>query len=226
MKSLLETTLNTRELGGFMTASGKETKHFSLIRSDEVCFPNDNDIEFLHDKGITAVIDFRTLPEVERKPCGLTAERGFDYHNFSIVSGSVHSPTPEDVPLCSMEIAADPAMTEIFRTIANVHGGVLFHCKAGKDRTGTVTAILLSFAGVSDRDIIDDYVLTGVMNKERFERYISNDPNAKREVVFPTEHFMKEFLRLFREKYSDSENYLRMIGLTDSELEKLKNKLI
>lgn len=52
-----------------------------------------------------------------------------------------------------MEIAHADCIKGVFKTIANSPGGVLFHCTAGKDRTGVVSAILLALVGVSDEDI-------------------------------------------------------------------------
>ncbi len=60
----------------------------------------------------------------------------------------------EEVPVSYMEIASAACMKDVFKTIANASGGVLYHCTAGKDRTGVVSAILLSFLGVSEEDII------------------------------------------------------------------------
>ena len=52
----------------------------------------------------------------------------------------------------------------VFKTIVNAPGGVLFHCTAGKDRTGVVSAILLTLVGVSDEDIVYDYAISREFN--------------------------------------------------------------
>lgn len=80
----------------------------------------------------------------------------------------------------------------------------MFNCTAGKDRTGVVSAILLLHAGVSDMDIIDNYVLTKEYGRERLELVHKNFPEVDMNIVTPCEIFMKEFLRLFREEYADT----------------------
>lgn len=49
---------------------------------------------------------------------------------------------------------------EIFKILANAEGGVLFHCTAGKDRTGVIAALLLGICEVSENDIIANYEVT------------------------------------------------------------------
>lgn len=71
-----------------------------------------------------------------------------------------------------MEIAHAVCMREIFKTIANAKSGVLFHCTAGKDRTGVVSAILLALVGVADEDIVYDYAISREFNKQRIEAFL------------------------------------------------------
>lgn len=70
----------------------------------------------------------------------------------------------------------DDAITNIFRTMANSIGGVLFYCQEGKDRTGVISALLLLLAKVSDIDIYADYEISNVYlydkeSKSRFVRF-------------------------------------------------------
>ena len=226
VQSLLKTTQNTRELGGYKTKEGMVTRYESIFRSDVQNYPNEEDCEYLISKNITTIIDMRGQKDVDRKPSGFAGRSGFQYYNFQITEGSGVPESVEAVPVSYMGIAKAKAMPEIFKCIANAKKGVMFNCTAGKDRTGVVAALLLLHAGVSDKDIIDNYVLTKEYGKERLELVHKNFPEVDMNIVTPCEMFMEEFLRLFREEYGDTSTYFRSIGLSEGEIEALRDKLL
>lgn len=224
--SLLKTTQNTRDLGGYRTKAGTLTKEHALIRSDVQNYPNEDDYSYLRTHGITTIIDMRGVKDVTRKPSGFAEKEGFAYYNFQIEEGSGVPESVAAVPVSYMKIASAKAMPDIFRCIANAKTGVMFNCTAGKDRTGVVSAILLLFAGVSDKDIIENYVITKEYGKERLELIHKNFPEVDMKIVTPCEMFMEEFLQLFKEKYGDAESYFKSIGLVDEEIQRIRNKLL
>ena len=87
-KSLLETTQNTRDLGGYETCYGRKTKSFSVLRSDRQGYASDRDKKFLVNHDITTVIDMRTEEDVKKKPSSLTNVKGMTYYNFPVYEGS------------------------------------------------------------------------------------------------------------------------------------------
>lgn len=223
--SLLETTQNTRDLGGYLTMSGTLTREGILIRSDVQNYPNDRDFEYLQTHGITTIIDMRGSKDVERRPSGFADKEGFDYFNFQVDEGSGVPKSREMVPVSYLNIAQAKAMPDIFRCMANVKNGLMFNCTAGKDRTGVVSAILLLHAGVRDEDIVENYLLTKEYGKERLELVHKNFPEIDMSIVTPCEMFMEEFLRLFREKFGDTQTYFKSLGLDEIEIQKLREKL-
>ena len=79
-KSLLETTLNTRDLGGYQSElSGKRLKSWSILRSDVQNYPSDHDISLLKKHNILTIIDMRGKKDVLRKPSGFADKEGFVY---------------------------------------------------------------------------------------------------------------------------------------------------
>ena len=224
--SLLQTTQNTRDLGGYRTKEGTLTIEGRILRSDIQNFPSEEDFAYLESKGITTIIDMRGQKDVDRKPSGFAGKDGFTYYNYQIDEGSGVPESVEAVPKSYMLIAKAPAMPEVFRCIAHAKTGVMFNCTAGKDRTGVVAAILLLHAGVSDRDIIDNYVLTKEYGRERLELIHKNFPEVDMNIVTPCEMFMEEFLRLFRGEYGDTDTYFRSLGLDETEIGKIRDKLI
>ncbi len=223
--SLLKTTQNTRDLGGYIKNNDKFTKEKVLLRSDVQNYPSEEDYAYLKKHGITTIIDMRGAKDVARKPSGFAGKEGFEYYNFQIDEGSGVPESVAAVPKSYVDIASAKAMPEVFRCIANTASGVMFNCTAGKDRTGVVSAILLLHAGVNDKDIIDDYVLTKEYGRERLELVHKNFPGIDMNIVTPCEMFMKEFLRLFREKYADTSTYFRKLGLSEDEIKALQDKL-
>lgn len=226
VQSLLKTTQNTRDLGGYRTCNGTLTRYERILRSDVQNYPSEEDFEYLISKNITTIIDMRGQKDVDRKPSGFADRNDFEYYNLQIIEGSGVPESVEAVPESYMGIAKAKAMPDVFKCIANAKTGVMFNCTAGKDRTGVVAAILLLHAGVGDKDIIDNYVLTKEYGKERLELVHKNFPEVDMNIVTPCEMFMEEFLRLFREEYGDTSAYFRRIGLSEGEVKALRNKLL
>ena len=69
-------------------------------------------------------------------------------------------------------------------------------CTAGKDRTGVVSAVLLSLAGVSDEDIVDDYVISRELNKDRLQAFLEEHPEVDINTVMPNESNIKAVLKV------------------------------
>ena len=223
--SLISTTQNTRDLGGYMTKEGTLTKEESILRSDIQNFPSEEDFEYLRTRAITTIIDMREKKVADRKPSSFAGREDFMYFNFQINEWRDVPKSMEEVPKRYMSIASSKAMTDVFKCIANAKAGVMFNCTAGKDRTGVVAAILLCHAGVSDRDIIENYVLTKEYGKQRLELVHKNFPELDMSIIIPCEMFMEEFLRMFKEEYGNTEKYFKMIGLSDKEIRLIREKL-
>lgn len=225
-ESLLETTLNTRELGGYRTRQGNMTKVDTLLRSDEQKQLSSRDIAYLSERQITTIIDMRTKKVTSHLPSPFANKTPFAYHNIPIEEGSGVPESMEAVPVSYMNIAGSANMRQIYRSIAQAPQGVLFHCSAGKDRSGVVSAILLLLAEVGDKDIIENYMMTKEYNAKRFALARKNYPDVDINIIIPREEFILRFLQLFREKYGNAENYMRSIGVLSEEIERIRGKLL
>ena len=225
-KSLLETTMNTRDLGGHQCINECTTKFNQIFRSDKQNYPNDRDLTFLKKNGITTIIDLREAASIKASPNAFEKKEGFTYYNFPIEEGSQVPESVEAVPGSYMDIAAAPVLKEVFTTMAETETGVMFNCSAGKDRSGVVTAIILMLCGVKDEEIVEDYMLTKEYNKERFKMAAIHHPNLDLNIIIPRESYIMDFMKLFREKYGTVEEYFRSIGVSDEIREKLKHKLV
>lgn len=223
---LLKTTLNTRELGGYRTRQGKMTKDHTLLRSDEQKQISSEDTAYLLERQITTIIDMRTKKFTSHLPSPFVSREPFSYHNIPIEEGSGVPESIEAVPFSYLKIAEAANMRQIYQCIAHAPQGVLFHCSAGKDRSGVVSAILLLLADVRDRDIIENYMMTKEYNVKRFALARQNHPELDINIIIPREEFIIRFLQLFRGKYRDAENYMRRIGVLPEEIEMIRGKLV
>ncbi len=225
-KSLLGSTLNTRELGGYRTEQGTCTRNYSLIRSDEIKSLHRKDIAWLCDHHITTIIDMRCQKDIKNLPNPLRKMPQFYYFSIPIEEGSGVPQSTAAVPVGYMEIAAAANISRVFRQIAHAPDGVLFHCSAGKDRTGVVSAILLMLAGVSEEDIIQNYMMTKEYSRERFDLIHQKFPDLDMNIIIPNETYMAQFLHLFQENYGDAQSYLRSLNISPEEIQKIRAKLL
>ena len=117
--SMLNTTQNTRELGGYQTVYGVPTREMTVIRSDVQCCPDEEDCLFLKTNGITTIIDMRGAKDVLKKPSGFCGREGFTYYNFPIDEGSGIPASVDEVPKSYMRIASAKSVSDVFVCIAN-----------------------------------------------------------------------------------------------------------
>ena len=79
---------------------------------------------------------------------------------------------------------------------------------------------------VKEDEIVADYMLTKECNRERMKLVMVHHPEVDLNIVIPNESYIKDFMRMFREKYGSAEGYMKSIGLDDETIGKLRNKLL
>ena len=127
-QSLLSSTTNTRDLGGFPISEGRWTQRNRIWRSDAPVVFCETDEQRLKGLNITTIIDLRTDSEAEHKPCAYAGCSGFAYQHFPITAGSVPPDTLEEVPFTYLQIAQQREAAEAIHAIASAETGVLFCC--------------------------------------------------------------------------------------------------
>ena len=225
-KSLLSCSCNTRELGGIKTTDGSISKNCVFWRSDVPVNPTSDDVEKLLANRITAVIDMRTEGERLKTPNTLADMAEFEYHHFPVTEGSGVPERLEAVPLSYMSIAAAENMPKVMKVLAEAEKGVLFHCTAGKDRTGVVSAIILMACGADRDDIVSDYVVSREYNKEKLKAFLAAHPDVDKNIVLANEKSMNGFIDLFTERFGTVEGYFEAIGSSAEYADMIRNKLI
>jgi protein-tyrosine phosphatase len=224
---LLSSTLNTRDLGGYPIDYGKVTTYKSFLRSDVPTKVSDDDIELLASNNITTIVDLRSDAETKSKPCALKNYVNFDYYHCKLYGDGYLPESTAEVPISYFKIVDEQkTILNTMRIFAKAKGGVLFHCTAGKDRTGVISALLLLLAGVSKIDILADYQISRVYLDSMLQQFCESNKIVDINIVTPKIEYMEKFLNMFQNKYNSVEEYFSQITLSSSEIMQLKKKLI
>lgn len=226
----LEGAENTRELGGYPTKTGKCTNFHVYIRSSKLTDLTKKDNEFLKEYGVTDIIDLRGSTSIQKtfvSDDNYNPEY-FKFHYIPLSNTKVESYIREN------EFSKDfnfgigygyilenkEKIKEVFDVLASAKGAVLYHCTAGKDRTGIVSALILGLCGVKDEDIIANYLVTSIYISSA--KYMSTySENMKRSDAL----FISTFINELRSKYGSFESYLLSCDISKENLEKIKNKI-
>jgi protein-tyrosine phosphatase len=180
--------LNGRDLGGYVTRDGEQTRWKSLLRADDLVRLTSEGVEALLDYGVRTVIDLRWPAEAESRPSAFQLDPNLaQYVHISLLGKSSEawrSLRPEvtkEMWNCAVLDCAQNALCEVMRTIAHAsEDGVLFHCVSGKDRTGVVAAVLLALADVVPEAIAYDYALT---TDNLLDAYLAANPDDERGTI-------------------------------------------
>ncbi|RJP33727.1 MAG: tyrosine-protein phosphatase [Candidatus Omnitrophota bacterium] len=151
-------TSNTRDAGGYLARDGTRIKKGLIYRSDRLAALTETDCILLRNTGVRAVIDLRSDGEIldVPDPACLTDFARYIHHPIVIRSLSTY----EEIYIDIVTTFA-PSIKEVFHRIADPGNlPVLYHCTAGKDRTGIITALLHVLLGVSRDDVMYDYLLS------------------------------------------------------------------
>lgn len=222
-----ELTMNTRDLGGYKTLDNQETKYFRFIRSDALTYITEEEKDFLIEHNITLSIDLRTEYVINKIPSPFFKDPRFEYHSFPLQEGSGIPLTDQNASSLYMGMVKNyDTFRKIFTLIASTDKNIIFNCTAGKDRTGILSFLLLGLVNVSEKDILDDYEISSENIYSSIRKIIKHNPSFPKNLGYSKRIYLQDFLEMFKKKYGDVENYLRVIGLEQKQIDKIKNKLI
>lgn len=175
---------NFRDVGGYTTADGHTVRTGVVYRSNKLSGLTDADLQTLTGLNVTLDVDLRNVverhDEPDRVPAGaryqvadvVNLDHGLRFHDNATVTllkalaagllnGSDNLGQSIGYPFMVDFVGADYAFGDLLRAIAgNGSGAVVFHCSAGKDRTGWGTAVLLSILGVPRATVEADFMLS------------------------------------------------------------------
>ncbi len=221
---------NCRDIGGFLTVDNKVVKNNVFIRSDNLTDINQEEIDFLQSYGVQAVIDFRHQNEIDHAPDPFANHPKIDYFNIAILDHAQF--TLEDLNRIKLSdlyisISENKAfIKQVFDTFARYDQAILYHCMAGKDRTGVITALLYKLVGVADIDIIADYEVSFTY---LVPKYIGRDEDVTemyQDLFSSRPETMETFLNYLNFKYPDILDYFLSKDISMETIEIIKRKLL
>jgi len=235
----LEGCLNFRDLGGYPTADGRTVRWWQVYRSDALHHLTSADVARVRDElGIAAVVDLRSTAELRGEGRGPLANEPIGFHHLPLFDGREARPEnwPAIVTLADRyfllaEIAQVP-IARLITVLAEAGGPVVYHCAAGKDRTGVVSAVLLGLLGVRDEVIVADYAATQENLEAIIERLMAAKGYQTMLSALPPDTLHAEaetmvaFLASMRERYGSMRGYARAAGVTDALVERLAERLL
>jgi protein-tyrosine phosphatase len=229
---------NFRDLGGYRTADGQAlVRRQHLFRSDHLGNLEADDIQLLSGKlrERVRVLDLRGVTERESAVCALD---GVTVHSLSIeptivqtladLTDAGHKLTQADV-VGHMQDTYRGFVRQNTHRFASLFGFLLesddplvFHCTAGKDRTGFAAALILLALGVSHDDVMRDYLLTNQRLKPKYE-WKGLAPEVAQVLYRVQPEFLDAAFEAVQQKYGSVESYLREgLGVREAERARLK----
>jgi len=180
---------NFRDLGGYRTRSGQPVRWGRVFRADALHGMSTADLALYADLGLSAVYDLRVEEERTELPNPVPSRV------FTILGRPSEDAAPPPPPTTATSEAGEQFLYELYAgliqhaavqigelfTSLSQEGGLpaVFHCHAGKDRTGLVAALLLDALGVDRGLILDDYELTA-----RYRRRTDQEPTFQRLIEY------------------------------------------
>jgi len=230
----VEGSFNVRDLGGYAVAGGRVTKHRRFLRAGSLAGLTKRGRQALLDAGARCVIDLRSAHEICAFPNALQNDGEFEYHHIPMldyIRSSGNSGATDNFP-ASMEDLYIGLLEESGAQFRRVFGlfadsrydCTIFHCTAGKDRTGVIAMLLLDLAGTDSASIAEDYSYS-----EALQTYVpqEDDPSGFPMFVFYSKpQTMLAVLARLHERYGGARGYLSHIGVTPGQIESVLDKFL
>ena len=239
----LEGTYNVRDLGGYRTADGRTTRWGTFLRADSLHRLPAESQAALVDYGIRTAVDLRGSSEVEERPDVFSGSSDVAYYHRNLLGDELlaevdntNEETGEGIARSYIEWLdlLQSRFREVLVTLAEPQARpALFHCAGGKDRTGTVSALLLGIAGVPPETIAEDYGLSAPF---LWQRYLDSDPPPEESPrMFTWQDYqarycppeaMLKVLQHLEVQYGGVDGYVRSIGLTEDQIDSIRKALV
>ena len=242
----LQGAANFRDLGGYLTQDGKQVKWGKMYRSADISKLTDADLKIVSSLNIKIICDLRGEKEVEAAPDRLP--QGTDRILLSAGSENIGGASSYMKYLKSPE-TADSMMVAFYSRTDHLKAkykpmfdrllalqpdqALMFHCTAGKDRTGVGAALVLTALGVDKATVMQDYEATNEYRKTSNEQYIKMmtsqgiSETAARNLMAANPKYLASAFEAISKKYGSVDAFLeKEMELTAEKRNILKAKFL
>lgn len=246
----LKNLVNFRDLGGKVGYNGKTVKYERLLRSGQVVGLSKQEKSFLLDNyNLKNIVDFRDDREVTTTPDDDVANTKY-FHIDIMKDTKVKAINMQNIKEHRSPVEMRKFMLDVYSSIMTNEisqkgyhdfvqillkeqaGSTLFHCFAGKDRTGIAAAIVLHILGVSKEDIIKDYLQTNQQRQEANQAIIAGlvkkglSAEGEKAILIAlsvSEDYLLNAFSVAKDSYGSFDNYIKeAIKINDDEQEQLR----
>lgn len=238
----LEGAINFRDIGGYETKDGKHVKWGKIYRSAALDKLTDHDLLTLHDKHLAVIADFRGPFEVKAAPDKLPVGA----NRISLPAGSEQIGDSNYAKVMMKQMANDSSLIGFYSDThpfkdrykpmfddllaLDKDSALLFHCTAGKDRTGIAAALVLYALGVDEKNIMQDYLATNYYRTAENERVIAGmvklyglDEKMARNMMAAREDYLNATFTALTKQYGSIDAFLvKEMKLDKKKIKKLK----
>ena len=242
---------NLRDLGGYATSDGRALRWGVLYRADALAELNDEDLAYLERLALHRVVDFRSAAERERDPDRLPAGTNVVWQP---IAGEGLDPRAFQDRLLAGEMSAEQSaaflvegnrafVTEFHDVYARfiqdladpANLPTLFHCTAGKDRTGFAAALVMMALDIPRETAMRDYLLTNTYTQDkmsrtlqviRFASWFRADPRDLQPLFEARESYLNAAFAAIDQQPGGTEAYLYSLGVDDALRERLRANLL
>jgi protein-tyrosine phosphatase len=233
---------NFRDLGGYRTADGRTVRRRAIFRSAHLGNLTDQDRSALGRLGVRTIVDLRGVSEAAETP------HQIDGTGCRIVGAHIEPGVGEKIrgavadgsatPYLMMQFLTDhyrdyprrctPGFRTLFATLSEgTHRPLVFHCTAGKDRTGFAAALLLTLLGVPWNTVMEDYLRTNELWTGHVGRYPELDIDTRAAIVEAHTPYLEAAFEVVRADFGSAEAFAECaLGLDAKAREQMKADLL
>ena len=239
----LDAVHNFRDMGGYPTLDGRTTRWGRLFRADGLYRLTDADLEIVRELGLNTVIDLRTFVELDERGTFPVEAHPVAFHHVPVIDSTWDVTKAQEVtdPADFLEYAyrsmldeGELRLAEALTTLC-VPGALpaVFHCAAGKDRTGMLAMMVLGCLDVQPDYIIADYALTAAGMERMREWSLREYPELHARIVQGPAVFsaavpeaMQRMIAHVVERYGSIHEFALAVGVPSSGIAHLRDELL
>ena len=253
---------NTRDLGGFPAADGKKIRKGKLIRSSRLYKIPFATVKALQEMGVSTIVDMRIEREIMEYPCipvpgakhinlplvcaattGITSEKSMastmlkESKRIKSEFGNADNYMKSVYEMILYSPDSQKSLKEFLDLVRDEEGTILWHCNAGKDRTGISAMLLEHLLGVDEELIIQDYCISqkffqpSMRRAQRLGLFIAPIPLQFKRILYALMAAKPEYIisaiETMKERHGSVINYCKEeLGVTDEDIKILRDKYL